>query len=184
MVRKPRQQRASVPELKRRIVARASSGSARTCVRFAQAIDLAALYGRDHAEFRGIIDKGELKRRKAYYLLRVGQLLETGAITQSDAEQIGWSKLVVIADTITVKNAPRLLSLARRKTAQELMRIMRGDDQKPAPHCVLMYFSPRQYRRFTKAMVLHGATSTSRGLAGKEQAIMRLIRPTRRTATS
>lgn len=181
MVRKPRQQRASVPELKRRIVARASSGPEN--VSFAQASDLAALHKRDRAEFNDLIDKGLMKRRRAYYLRRVGQMLETGAITQSDAERIGWTKLVVIADTITAKNAPRLLNRARKKTAQELKRIMREDDQKPAPHCVLMYFSPHQYVQFKRAMILHGATSTGRGLARKEQAIMRLIRSTRRTAT-
>ncbi len=183
MVTKPRQQRASVPELKRRIAARTSSGPEN--VLFAQAGDLAALHKRDRAEFNDLIDKGLMKRRRAYYLRRVGQLLETGAITQSDAEQIGWTKLVVIADTITARNAAKLLRLALDNSAQELKRIMREDDQKRAPHCVLIYFSPHQYRQFRKAMVLHGATSTGRGLAGKEQAIMRLIqtRPTRRTAT-
>ena len=82
----------------------------------------------------------------------------------------------------TGKNAAKLVRLALNSSAQELKRIMREDDQKPAPHCVLMYFSPQQYRQFRNAMVLHGATSTGRGLARKEEAIMRLIRQTRRTA--
>jgi hypothetical protein len=181
MVSRHRQSQALIRELKRRIVARASSGPEN--VSLAQGSDLAALYDEDPAEFRSIIDKGEMKRRRAYYLLRVGQLLKTGTFTKSDAERIGWTKVQIIADKITGKNVAKLVRLALDNSAQELKRIMREDDQKPAPHCVLMYFSPQQYVQFKRAMILHGATSTGRGLARKEEAIMRLIRPTRRTAT-
>jgi hypothetical protein len=181
MVSRHRKSQALIRELKRRIVARASSGPEN--VSFAQASDLAALHKRERAEFNDLIDKGHLKLRTAYYLRRVGELLKTGAITPTDAERIGWTKVQIIADKITGKNAAKLLRLALDNSAQELKRIMREDDQKPAPHCVLMYFSPQQYVQFKRAMILHGATSTGRGLARKEEAIMRLIRPTRRPAT-
>jgi hypothetical protein len=45
----------------------------------AQASDLAALHKRERAEFNDLIGKGLLKRRTAYYLRRVGELLETGS---------------------------------------------------------------------------------------------------------
>jgi hypothetical protein len=73
-------------------------------------------------------------------------------------------------------NAARLLRLARDNSAQELKRIMREDDQKPAPHCVMMYLGRDQYRQFRTAMLAHGASRIGRGLVGKEQALMRLIR--------
>jgi hypothetical protein len=56
MVSRHRQSQALIRELKRRIVARASSP--RENVSLAQGSDLAALYDEDPAEFRGIIDKG------------------------------------------------------------------------------------------------------------------------------
>lgn len=191
MVSKGRQQPASADE-RRRIKDLASSPRGKAPIELS--VELFALYteardpkakGSKQAAkvFKGLIDSGVVKRRRAYYLVKIGQLLHDRTISHGKAAEIGWTKLQIIADKITGKNAAKLVRLALNSSAQELKRIMREDDQKPAPHCVLMYFSPQQYRQFRRAMVLHGATSTGRGLAGKEQAIMRLIRPTRRTAT-
>ena len=75
--------------------------------------------------FRGLIDRGVVKRRRAYYLIKVGQLLHDGTITPAKAAQIGWTKLQIIADRMTGKNTAKLIRLALDSTAQELTGIMR-----------------------------------------------------------
>jgi hypothetical protein len=81
--------------------------------------------------FRGLIDSGVVKRRRAYYLIKIGQLLHDGTITPAKAAEIGWTRLQIIADRMTGKNTAKLLRLALDNSAQELKRIKRQDDQKP-----------------------------------------------------
>ena len=78
--------------------------------------------------FRGLIDSGVVKRRRAYYLVKVGQLLHDGTISPGKAAEIGWTKLQIIADKVAGTNVAKLLRLALDNSAEELKGIMRQDD--------------------------------------------------------
>jgi len=65
-------------------------------------------------------------------------------------------------------------ALAERATAHEFRSALRNGCAKP--HCVQLYFSTTQYQVFRRAILPHGGTRARRGLAGKEQAIIRVIR--------
>jgi hypothetical protein len=55
---------------------------------------------RGRAEFQRLISTAALKRRTAYYLLEVGQLIREGWLSASRAERIGWTKLQIIGGKI------------------------------------------------------------------------------------
>ena len=69
----------------------------------------------------------------------------------------------------------RMLKLAEKHTAQELKLLVRGKTVPRDVRCVLMYFTPHQYRVFEKAVLQHGTAQSGRGLVNKEQALIRLI---------
>ena len=136
MVSKGRQQPASAVERRRRIENLASSPREAhiELSRELFALHTAARHPQTKGSkraaevFRGLIDNGVVKRRRAYYLIKVGQLLHDGTITPRKAAEIGWTKLQIIADKIAGKNAAKLLRLALDNSAEELKGIMRQDD--------------------------------------------------------
>jgi hypothetical protein len=163
-----------IKQLKQSVLSRASSPLNRDRLDLSRHLDL--LYQRDPAELQSVIRAGALSRRTAYYLLKVGQLIRAAKLSTSQAERIGWTKLQIIGDKLNGKNAARLLKLAEENNAQELKRLVREDSPKQKPHCLLLYFGTDQYRQFRRAVLRHGASSAGRGLVGKEEAIMRIIR--------
>jgi hypothetical protein len=128
------------------------------------------------AEFKNIIRDGALSRRTAYYLPKVGQIIRTARLSTSRAQRIGWTKLQIIGGKMNGKNAARLLKLAEENNAQLLKRLVRENSPHQKPHCVLLYFSTEQYHQFKRAVLQHGGSSAGRGLVGKEEAILRIIR--------
>ena len=72
-----------------------------------------------------------------------------------------------------------MLELAETNSSKALERQLRGEKPLGNSHCVLMYFSPKDFEELEEALVEHGATrlAARRGsMQGKEQAIMHLIR--------
>jgi hypothetical protein len=85
----------------------------------------------------------------------------------------------MIAKQATQDNIDELLDLAERNNVKELERVIQrkeplGDES----HCVLMYFSPKQYEELEEALLHHGARKADRGrgLVEKEKALLKLIR--------
>jgi hypothetical protein len=114
-------------------------------------------------------------RRKAYYLLQLGQRLKGLRLPEKRLSAIGWTKLQVISDHLTPQNAEELLAEAEECTTQEL-RVLMGGGSKAKRRCVLLYFSPRQYRQLEEAILTNGGKRRGRGLVGKETAILRMVR--------
>jgi hypothetical protein len=42
--------------------------------------------------------------------------------------------------------------------------------------CVLMYFSPKDYKELAEALKRYGATPTERGVQNREEALMTMVR--------
>src|SRR5271165_5503753 len=137
---------------------------------------LRQLQDRDPDLFQQIVQKSNLGRRKAYYLVEVSRIFDPLPIPRSRLGKIGWTKLQLIAKHVTPNNLDVLLQLAEDSTAKELERAMRGEKPLGNAHCVLMYFSTKDYAALEDALVKHGGASRGRGIQNKVEALIRLVR--------
>ena len=129
----------------------------------------------DHDQFRQVYEKSRLGRRKAYYLLEIRKQFEGLKLPKSRLNSIGWTKVQIIGKHLTRKSADKLLRFAEKNTVHNVKLLMQGKKPKPKTHCVLMYFSPRQYRVFEDAIAQHRAGRKGRGIVSKEQTLVELI---------
>jgi len=123
---------------------------------------LAQLYDLDPELFRQLAAKSNMGLRKAYSLIEVSRTFEPLAIPRDQLRKIGWPKLQLIAKHVTPNTLDALLQLAEDMTAKDLERHMRREKPLGNAHCVLRYFSPKQYKQLEGALVPYGA-APSRG---------------------
>ena len=136
---------------------------------------LAAIYAQDKALLGRYIAESGIGRRKAYYLLDLGKRLADLGVPDKRFQKIGWTKLQIIGKKLTPRNAETLLAWAEECNAPQLAARVRGEAPSKT-HCVLLYFSPAQYRQFERAILTSGGKRSGRGLVGKEAAITRMVR--------
>jgi hypothetical protein len=137
---------------------------------------LRQLLDRDPPLFQQVVKKRGLGRRKAYYLVEVSRKFEPLPISRARLKKIGWTKLQIIGQHVTKDNVEELVNLAEQLKTKQLERKMRGDDSLNNAHCVLMYFSPKQYAEFEEALLKNGAERSGRGIVGKEGALINALR--------
>jgi len=140
---------------------------------------LRQLQNRDPEKFQEIIQKTDLKRRKAYYLVEVSKTFDPLPVFRARLKKLGWTKCQIIGKHVTKDNVEELVTLAENMPVKLLEKHMRGENPVPGSHCVLMYFSPEPYEDFEEALIAHGAKpnppGAKEGLRGKEAALMRII---------
>jgi hypothetical protein len=137
---------------------------------------LRQLLDRDPSLFQQIVKKGRLGRRKAYYLVEVSRKFEPLPISPARLKKIGWTKLQIIGQNVTKDNVEELVSLAEQLKTKQLERKMQGEEPLGNAHCVLMYFSPKQYAELEEALLKNGAERSGRGIVGKEEALIKALR--------
>lgn len=139
---------------------------------------LRQLQDREPQLFQEIVAKSDLGRRKAYYLVDVSRIFDPLQVSRAKLKKVGWTKLAMIAKRVTQDNVDAFLDLAERNNVKELERMVRGKKPLGHSHCVLMYFSPKQYEELEEALVHHGARKAERGrgLVEKEKALLTMIR--------
>jgi len=137
---------------------------------------LRQLQHRDPDLFQQVAKKENLKRRKAYYLVEVSRTFDKAPVPRSRLRKIGWTKLQLIGKHVTADNLEELLQLAESTNSKELERQMRGEKPLGNAHCVLMYFSPKQYVEFKAALLKNGAKPSGRGMVDKEKALINALR--------
>ena len=137
---------------------------------------LRQLQDRDPDLFHQIIQKTNLGRRKAYYLVEVSRIFDPLPIPRSRLRKIGWTKLQLIGKHIDTNNLDELLQLAEESNTKELERHMRGEKPLGNAHCVLMYFSPKQYAELEDMVVKYGGVRSGRGIQNKEEAMLSMVR--------
>jgi hypothetical protein len=143
---------------------------------------LRQLLDRDPDLFQKIVQKTSLGRRKAYYLVEVSRIFDPLPVPRSRLRKIGWTKLQLIGRHVTEGNLEELLQLAESVSSKELERQMRGEKPLGNAHCVLMYFSPKDYAELEEALIENGAVrgpKSGRGLQGKEKALIKVVRTAR-----
>jgi hypothetical protein len=121
---------------------------------------MAQLYDRDQDLFRQLAAKSNMGLRKAYDLVEVSRTLEPLTIPRDQLRKIGWPKLQLIAKHVTPDSFDALLQLAEESTVKDLERHMRGQKPLGNAHCVLRYFSPKQYKQLEGALVPYGGAPT------------------------
>jgi hypothetical protein len=129
--------------------------------------------------FRQIIAIPQLGRRKAYYLLQIDRAFGQLPVERIRLNQIGWTKLQVIAEHVTAQNYEELIALAEAHTVENLKAIMRGEKPILKGRSVLLHFTRKQFRVFSKAILKHGATKNGPGFIGKEGALTKALRHTK-----
>ena len=139
------------------------------------------LLDRDPDKFRNVVEKTNLGMRKAYYLVNVARWFDGVRVKRDRLMRIGWTKLQIIGPHVNEKNVDELLGLAETNTAARLKVLMKGDKPVEDAHCVLMYFSPEQYRVLEEVLVRHGATAHRRGMNDKEAALIAALQRVPRT---
>lgn len=137
---------------------------------------LRQLQDRDSELFHKIVAKTNLGRRKAYYLVEVSRIFDPLPVPRSRLRKIGWTKLQLIGKHVTAGNLEELLELAESINSKELERQMRGEKPLGNAHCVLMYFSPKDYAELEEALLSHGGTGSGRGILNKEKALINVVR--------
>jgi hypothetical protein len=136
---------------------------------------LRQLLDRDPALFQQVVKK-RLGRRKAYYLVEVSRKFQPLPISRARLKKIGWTKLQIIGQHVTKDNVEELVGLAEQLNTKQLERKMQGEEPLGNAHCVLMYFSPKQYAEFEEALLKNGAERSGRGIVGKEEALINVLR--------
>jgi hypothetical protein len=137
---------------------------------------LRQLMDRDPDLFHQIIQKTNLGRRKAYYLVEVSRIFDPLPVPRSRLRKIGWTKLQLIGKHIDAENLDELLQLAEDSNAKELERHMRGEKPLGNAHCVLMYFTPKQYAELESVLIQNGGQRSGRGIVDKEKALINALR--------
>jgi hypothetical protein len=140
--------------------------------------DLRILHELDIGEFNRLVRRAKLGPRKAYYLLKIAKQYSHLAHYRSRLQAIGWTKLAILGEHITPRNAARLIKLAEENTVRQLRSLV-SDVQPPKTRCVLLYFNPAEYRSFEAAVLRNGGSRRGRGLVGKEQALIKALRQSR-----
>ena len=130
----------------------------------------------DMGQFRDCIMNTGIGLRKAYYLVDIDKTFETLKIAPSRLRKIGWTKLMLIAKQINKQNAKQLLQWAEDNTAVALKRLLKGEKVEDNSHCVMLYFSPKQFEEFAKVLAAHGGEVSGRSIANKEEALMNVIK--------
>jgi hypothetical protein len=144
---------------------------------------LRRLYDRDPEQYHKVVEKTDLGSRKAYYLVEISRAFEPLPVHRSKLKSVGWTKLKELSKHVTKDNVDELIELAEGNTVQQLQALMKGEKPKNNAHCVLTYFTPKQYAELEEVLLQNGAQRSGRGLLNKEEAIMNLVKQARRVTS-
>ena len=112
------------------------------------------LQDRDPDLFQQVVTKGELGRRKAYYLVEVSRTFDKAPVPKSRLRKIGWTKLQLIAKHVTPHNLDDLLELAKSQFQAARTPDAGGgrDEDRALPLHVLQFGRLRRDRKGDRAV--------------------------------
>lgn len=126
-------------------------------------------------EFRSVAKKLKIGIRKAYHLAQIDEALSEMDISAERVKRLGWTKLSLLAAYGKKETINELLDVAEGCSAHKLkMHISKGGFD-PGGRTVVLHFDKEQYALLDQALRAKGAEPHSRGLLGKEEALMRLV---------
>lgn len=125
--------------------------------------------------FERVIRDCHISPRKMYYLLEIEAAFAGLGIPDQRLHDIGWTRLAVIAKLVTKANVEDALRLAESKPTHKLKTLVRGVIPAEEQHCMLLRLTADQYRLLANTLIQFGAERTSRGMSGKEDALIALV---------
>ena len=168
----------SLTRLKAKII---DLGSNPTLHFFELAGNLAKLHNKDVSSIGDIPEKTGMSRRRVYYLLDVGRLIAASGMSKAQAEEVGWTKLQIIARHLKLTGPCEagdlndFLELARSHRARNLAKALTGEGAQ-ATRIVSFELTPTATSDLNLALVAHGAKLTPRGLTGKAAALAKMVK--------
>lgn len=139
------------------------------------ALSLAALYEVAAGQFKQIVKDAGLGSRKAYYLVNIAKQLRPHLRHRARLQHLGWTKCQIVGRSLPGRDFLELLKFAENHSTQELAAYARKQ-KTSSTRCVLLYFTPSEYRHYEEAVLQFGARKRGRGLAEKEAATIRLAK--------
>jgi len=136
---------------------------------------LRLLLDRDPGLYQRIVKTSDIDRRKAYYLVTISKTFDPLKVSRTRLQKIGWTKLEKISKHVTKENVDELLDLAEANTVKKLEALMKGEQPIANAHCVLMYFTPKQYKDIEEILLQNGGKRSGRGILNKEKALIRAL---------
>jgi hypothetical protein len=141
------------------------------------ATDLNALHGvATAAQFKETVRSVGLGSRKAYYLVELAKRLGPHMRSRRRLQRLGWTKCQMIGAQLPEGDFLELLQSAEECTAKELETRIRRNRSPGGTRCVLLYFTPAEYRRYEEAVLKCGARKRGRGLIDKEKATIKMAK--------
>lgn len=113
-----------------------------------------------------------VNRRKAQYLVEIAKAIDSLDIPEERLRRIGWTKLSVIAPVLEAGHADDLLTAAEKHKVPDLQVIVAGREPAPRRHVMKFDLDDAQHAVVRAALLAHGASPSSRGLHGKEAALV------------
>lgn len=142
---------------------------------------ITALHDADLSSFGDIPAQTGMSRRRLYYLLAVGRLIKDTGLIKACAEEIGWTKLQIVARHLDDEEQPAgdllepCLRLARETKAHSLAEALRRGRAPVRRRAVTFYLSNGAKAELGEALLAFGATRRGKGYSGKEKALIKLI---------
>ncbi len=134
-------------------------------------------------EFRESAKIAGISIRKAYQFVKIRNALENHW-DEDRFEQIGWTKLCIIAAHVVDRTSPveQWLKFAETHTARECQLRLEKKPFKNETRCMLLRFDDNQYKAFSKAVLKLGAKQRGKGLIGVERALISAVRKMRQAS--
>jgi hypothetical protein len=132
----------------------------------------------DPAAFDVIVKLLGVDRVDADFMVRIDRTFRSLSVDDNHMAVLGWPKLIVLIDHISLGNRQQLLELADKKTAKELASIL-GQHPSGTRRMVLR-LTPDQYHVLEEAILAHGGIRSERDpyeLSGKEEALVKALSP-------
>jgi hypothetical protein len=144
-------------------------------VHFQDQLHSKALAGKKPNRIADLVKQGAIKRRKAYYLIKVWSRFS--GIPKSKLARVGWTKLSTLASKCPAGKEEWGIEIALTEgvTAQNLAAKLKPASDAAETRRVILEFNLDDYEVFKVTLVDHGAKPKGKGLTGKEQAILSII---------
>jgi len=142
---------------------------------------IAELHTADAGMLRDLPQQTGMSRRRLYYLLAVGQLLGETALSKAEAEEVGWTKLQIIArhldatGDVSGEHFRTFLKTALATRAHALAGVLLGEDV-GSSRAVSFRLDDSARAELNLALVAFGAKKARRGLSGKQGALIKIVR--------
>jgi hypothetical protein len=127
-------------------------------------------------DYRRVVKKSGLATRKAYYLINLADQLQVSSGFQKRLHDLGWTKSKIIGKHRLGYNFVKLIEYAESHTTKQLEAYVAAKEQVTGTRCVLLYFTPGQYRQYEEAVLKFEGKKSGRGLVDKELATVKMAR--------